>query len=93
MAIMFVILQIKSSFYSMLAALCQSNPELAREFADTICPVVLHNLDESDPLISPNLWEAVLYTITTIQVGCYTQGKSPAWKNIVWIMNIPRECF
>ena len=61
--------QIKGSFYSLLGALCQSNAVLANQYADKICPAVLHNLDESDPTVCPSLWEAVLYTISTTEVN------------------------
>ncbi len=60
--------QIKGSFYLLIGALCQSSPELANHYADKICPLALHNLDESDPAICPALWEATLYCVTTIEV-------------------------
>ena len=60
--------QIRGSFYLLMGALCQSNQALANDYADKICPLVLHNLDESDPAVCPALWEAALYTISTIEV-------------------------
>lgn len=61
-------LQIRSSMYALISAYCQTNPGVAVEYTEKICPLVLHNLDESEPLICPRLWEAVLYTIKTIEV-------------------------
>ncbi|XP_064628174.1 E3 ubiquitin-protein ligase listerin-like [Lineus longissimus] len=58
---------IRSAFYSMLSSVCQVYPSLATRYADKICPLVMHHVDESDPLICPPLWEAVLFTITKIE--------------------------
>ena len=60
--------QIKSAFYMLLAAMCNTNSSVAEQFADKICPQVLHNLGESDPLVCPALWEAALYVVSVIPV-------------------------
>jgi RsiW-degrading membrane proteinase PrsW (M82 family) len=43
------------------------------KFADKICPAVLHNLDNADPVVIPALWECALHTLKTIEVfaSCY----------------------
>lgn len=64
--------QIKAAHYSVLAIVCEVQPELANEFADKLCPLVLHNLDESDPIICRALWEAVLHTLATVEVSAFS---------------------
>ncbi|KAK2159779.1 hypothetical protein LSH36_146g00024 [Paralvinella palmiformis] len=61
---------IQGSFYGVLSALCQHQPDLAREFSSKISAATLHNLDNTDPLVCRTLWEAVLYTTSTL-VDCW----------------------
>ncbi|CAH1799497.1 unnamed protein product [Owenia fusiformis] len=63
---------IRSSFYSVISTLCLCVPDLCQQYADKICPLVLYNLDEPDPLICPTLWEAVLVVVTKIP-DCWTK--------------------
>ena len=62
------IFQIRSAFYSALSGYCEFQPALANKQAAQLCPVVLYHMNETDPLIVPALWEAILWTITAIQV-------------------------
>lgn len=39
-----------------------------KEEASKVSPSVLLSIDDSDPIVCPALWEAVLYTLTTIEV-------------------------
>jgi hypothetical protein len=39
-----------------------------KEEAAKVSPSVLLSIDDSDPVVCPALWEAVLYTLTTIEV-------------------------
>lgn len=38
-----------------------------KEEAAKVSPSVLLSIDDSDPVVCPALWEAVLYTLTTIE--------------------------
>lgn len=60
--------KVKGAMYTMLAGLCQMLPDLATSYSSKISPLVLHNLDDNDPAICPNLWEATLSVVSCIQV-------------------------
>ena len=49
-----------------MGGLCRSQSDLAKECADKLCPLVLHHLDDSDPVVCGPLWQAVLYTVSTV---------------------------
>ena len=40
-----------------------------KDEASKVSPSVLLSIDDSDPIVCPALWEAVLYTLTTIEVS------------------------
>ena len=42
--------------------------------APRVCPAVLLSIDDSDAVVCPALWEAVLYAITTIEVMWEMEG-------------------
>ncbi|KAE8621680.1 hypothetical protein XENTR_v10004921 [Xenopus tropicalis] len=58
---------IRSAFFELMSALCQCSPDVLRAEASRLCPAVLLSIDDSDAVVCPALWEAVLYTITTIE--------------------------
>ncbi|KAM4699688.1 E3 ubiquitin-protein ligase listerin [Discoglossus pictus] len=58
---------IRSAFFELVSALCQYLPELSNAEASRVCPSVLLSIDDSDAVVCPALWEAVLYTVTTIE--------------------------
>nr|DBA34456.1 TPA: hypothetical protein GDO54_002013 [Pyxicephalus adspersus] len=58
---------IRSAFFELISALCQNHPELLNSEASRVCPAVLLSIDDSDAIVCPALWEAVLYTVTTIE--------------------------
>ncbi|XP_018410868.1 PREDICTED: E3 ubiquitin-protein ligase listerin [Nanorana parkeri] len=58
---------IRSAFFELISALCQYLPELLNTEASRVCPAVLLSIDDSDAVACPALWEAVLYTVTTIE--------------------------
>ncbi|XP_068126697.1 E3 ubiquitin-protein ligase listerin isoform X2 [Hyperolius riggenbachi] len=58
---------IRSAFFELMSALCQHLPELINAEASRVCPAVLLSIDDSDAIVCPSLWEAVLYTVTTIE--------------------------
>ncbi|XP_060054558.1 E3 ubiquitin-protein ligase listerin [Erinaceus europaeus] len=59
--------QIRSAYFELVSALCQRIPHLMRAEAPKVSPSVLLSIDDSDPTVCPALWEAVLYTLTTIE--------------------------
>ncbi|XP_053792016.1 E3 ubiquitin-protein ligase listerin isoform X2 [Vidua chalybeata] len=59
--------QVRSAFFELISAFCQHLPELVKAEAPRVCPAVLLSIDDSDAVVCPALWEAVLYTITTIE--------------------------
>uniref|UniRef100_A0A8C5KES8 E3 ubiquitin-protein ligase listerin n=1 Tax=Jaculus jaculus TaxID=51337 RepID=A0A8C5KES8_JACJA len=59
--------QIRSAYFELVSALCQHIPQLMKEEASKVSPSVLLSIDDSDPIVCPALWEAVLYTLTTIE--------------------------
>uniref|UniRef100_A0A8C0ZU62 E3 ubiquitin-protein ligase listerin n=1 Tax=Castor canadensis TaxID=51338 RepID=A0A8C0ZU62_CASCN len=59
--------QIRSAYFELVSALCQRIPQLMKEEASKVSPSVLLSIDDSDPIVCPALWEAVLYTLTTIE--------------------------
>uniref|UniRef100_A0A8C0HMZ5 E3 ubiquitin-protein ligase listerin n=1 Tax=Buteo japonicus TaxID=224669 RepID=A0A8C0HMZ5_9AVES len=59
--------QVRSAFFELASALCQYLPELVKAEAPRVCPAVLLSIDDSDAVVCPALWEAVLYAITTIE--------------------------
>ncbi|KAF4800729.1 hypothetical protein TURU_041137 [Turdus rufiventris] len=61
------ILNVRSAFFELISAFCQHLPEAVKAEAPRVCPAVLLSIDDSDAVVCPALWEAVLYTITTIE--------------------------
>ncbi|XP_005524045.1 PREDICTED: E3 ubiquitin-protein ligase listerin [Pseudopodoces humilis] len=59
--------QVRSAFFELISAFCQHLPEVMKAEAPRVCPAVLFSIDDSDAVVCPALWEAVLYTITTIE--------------------------
>ncbi|XP_002190030.5 E3 ubiquitin-protein ligase listerin [Taeniopygia guttata] len=59
--------QVRSAFFELISAFCQHLPEVVKAEAPRVCPAVLLSIDDSDAVVCPALWEAVLYTITTIE--------------------------
>ncbi|XP_053312775.1 E3 ubiquitin-protein ligase listerin [Spea bombifrons] len=58
---------VRSAFFELLSSLCQHLPAVIKSEASRVCPAVLLSIDDSDAVVCPALWEAVLYTITTIE--------------------------
>ncbi|XP_042644321.1 E3 ubiquitin-protein ligase listerin [Tyto alba] len=59
--------QVRSAFFELASAFCQYLPELVKAEAPRVCPAVLLSIDDSDAVVCPALWEAVLYAVTTIE--------------------------
>uniref|UniRef100_A0A8C5PC41 E3 ubiquitin-protein ligase listerin n=1 Tax=Leptobrachium leishanense TaxID=445787 RepID=A0A8C5PC41_9ANUR len=59
---------IRSAFFELMSSLCQHLPAALKPEASRLCPAVLLSIDDSDAVVCPALWEAVLYTVTTIEL-------------------------
>ncbi|XP_053703899.1 E3 ubiquitin-protein ligase listerin [Synchiropus splendidus] len=63
--------QVKGAFFEMLCSLCELTPALMQAEAARLCPAVLLSIDDTDPLVLPSVWEAVLHVVSTIP-DCWT---------------------
>ncbi|XP_034168229.2 E3 ubiquitin-protein ligase listerin [Pangasianodon hypophthalmus] len=63
--------QVRGAFFKAVAALCELTPQLIQTEAARACSAVLLSIDDSDPVVLPPLWEAVLHVISSIQ-DCWT---------------------
>ncbi|XP_055470789.1 E3 ubiquitin-protein ligase listerin isoform X1 [Psammomys obesus] len=59
--------QVRSAYFELVSALCQHVPQVMKQEASKVSSSVLLSIDDSDPVVCPSLWEAVLYTLTTIE--------------------------
>ncbi|KAL4608591.1 E3 ubiquitin-protein ligase listerin isoform X2 [Arapaima gigas] len=58
--------QIRGAFFGAVSALCEHTPKLVQEQASCACPAVLLSIDDTDPVVLPPLWEAVLHLLSSI---------------------------
>ncbi|PWA23009.1 hypothetical protein CCH79_00001849 [Gambusia affinis] len=63
--------QVRGAFFEMLCALCEFTPDLVQSEAARLCPAVLLSIDDTDPVVLPHVWEAVLHVVSTIP-DCWT---------------------
>ncbi|XP_053188259.1 E3 ubiquitin-protein ligase listerin [Scomber japonicus] len=63
--------QVRGAFFEMVCALCEFTPGLVQAEAARFCPAVLLSIDDTDPLVLPPVWEAVLHVVSTIP-DCWT---------------------
>ncbi|XP_054611847.1 E3 ubiquitin-protein ligase listerin [Dunckerocampus dactyliophorus] len=63
--------QVRGAFFEMLCAVCELTPELAQAEAARLCPAVLLSIDDTDPLVLPAVWEAVLHVVSRLP-ECWT---------------------
>lgn len=61
-----------------------------KEEASKVSPSVLLSIDDSDPAVCPALWEAVLYTVTTVEV-CKA-GHVALWKLLAFTLVFYLPC-
>lgn len=60
----------------MVCSLCEFTPGLVQAEAGRLCPAVLLSIDDTDPVVLPPVWEAVLHVVSTIPVSIPSSGKS-----------------
>ncbi|XP_030648417.1 E3 ubiquitin-protein ligase listerin [Chanos chanos] len=63
--------QIRGAFFEVVATLCEHMPDLIRAEAPRACCAVLLSIDDTDPVVLPPLWEAVLHVLASIP-DCWT---------------------
>uniref|UniRef100_A0A8C5G548 E3 ubiquitin-protein ligase listerin n=1 Tax=Gouania willdenowi TaxID=441366 RepID=A0A8C5G548_GOUWI len=63
--------QVRGAFFEMVCALCEFTPALVQAKAARLCPAVLLSIDDTDPVVLPPVWEAVLHVVSTIP-DCWT---------------------
>uniref|UniRef100_A0A669CBP5 E3 ubiquitin-protein ligase listerin n=1 Tax=Oreochromis niloticus TaxID=8128 RepID=A0A669CBP5_ORENI len=63
--------QVRGAFFEMVCALCEFTPGLVQAEAARLCPAVLLSIDDTDPVVLPPVWEAVLHVVSTIP-DCWT---------------------
>ncbi|XP_056296210.1 E3 ubiquitin-protein ligase listerin [Pseudoliparis swirei] len=63
--------QVRGAFFEMMCALCEFTPELVQAEAARLCPAVLLSIEDTDPVVLPPVWEAVLHVVSTIP-DCWT---------------------
>lgn len=61
--------QVRGAFFELMCALCEFTSGLVQAEAARVCPAVLLSIDDTDPVVLPPVWEAVLYVVTTIPVS------------------------
>ncbi|XP_037017409.2 E3 ubiquitin-protein ligase listerin isoform X1 [Artibeus jamaicensis] len=59
--------QIRAAYFELVSTLCQRIPHLMRDEASRVSSSVLLSIDDSDPIVCPAVWEAVLYTLMTVE--------------------------
>uniref|UniRef100_A0A8C9VFP1 E3 ubiquitin-protein ligase listerin n=1 Tax=Scleropages formosus TaxID=113540 RepID=A0A8C9VFP1_SCLFO len=59
------------AFFEAVSALCDRTPKLVQAQASCVCPAVLLSIDDTDPVVLPPLWEAVLHVLSNIP-DCWT---------------------
>ena len=67
--IILFIFQIRSAFYGALSAFIQNNTDISEDYLSKICPCIMYNLNESEPICVPAQWEAILTMLKFLQVG------------------------
>ncbi|KAM6985180.1 LOW QUALITY PROTEIN: E3 ubiquitin-protein ligase listerin [Aplochiton taeniatus] len=63
--------QVRGAFFEAVSALCEHAPGLVQAEAPRVCPTVLLSIDDTDPIVLPALWDAVLHVLSTV-TDCWT---------------------
>nr|XP_023661078.1 E3 ubiquitin-protein ligase listerin isoform X1 [Paramormyrops kingsleyae] len=58
--------QIRGAFFEAVSALCECTPQLILAESSRACPMVLLSIDDTDPVVLPALWEAVLHVLSSV---------------------------
>ncbi|XP_073685432.1 E3 ubiquitin-protein ligase listerin [Garra rufa] len=63
--------QIRGAFFELIATMCEHTPQLIQADAARACSAVLLSIDDTDPVVLPPLWEAVLHILSCVD-NCWT---------------------
>uniref|UniRef100_A0A672SBC5 E3 ubiquitin-protein ligase listerin n=1 Tax=Sinocyclocheilus grahami TaxID=75366 RepID=A0A672SBC5_SINGR len=63
--------QIRGAFFELIATMCAHTPQLIQAEAARACSAVLLSIDDTDPVVLPPLWEAVLHILSCVD-NCWT---------------------
>uniref|UniRef100_A0A8C2HSQ5 E3 ubiquitin-protein ligase listerin n=1 Tax=Cyprinus carpio TaxID=7962 RepID=A0A8C2HSQ5_CYPCA len=63
--------QIRGAFFELIATMCEHTPQLIQAEAARACSAVLLSIDDTDPVVLPPLWEAVLHILSCVD-NCWT---------------------
>ncbi|XP_012683168.2 E3 ubiquitin-protein ligase listerin [Clupea harengus] len=63
--------QVRGAFFEVVACLCELVPSLAQAESPRVCSSVLLSIDDTEPLVLPALWAAVLHVVSGI-TDCWT---------------------
>uniref|UniRef100_A0A672SBE0 E3 ubiquitin-protein ligase listerin n=1 Tax=Sinocyclocheilus grahami TaxID=75366 RepID=A0A672SBE0_SINGR len=59
------------AFFELIATMCAHTPQLIQAEAARACSAVLLSIDDTDPVVLPPLWEAVLHILSCVD-NCWT---------------------
>ncbi|XP_076876676.1 E3 ubiquitin-protein ligase listerin [Brachyhypopomus gauderio] len=59
--------QVRGAFFELVAGLCELTPPVLQTEAPRVCSAVLLSIDDTDPVVLPPLWEAVLHVLSSVQ--------------------------
>uniref|UniRef100_A0A673KHL8 E3 ubiquitin-protein ligase listerin n=1 Tax=Sinocyclocheilus rhinocerous TaxID=307959 RepID=A0A673KHL8_9TELE len=63
--------QIRGAFFELIVTMCAHTPQLIQAEAPRACSAVLLSIDDTDPVVLPPLWEAVLHILSCVD-NCWT---------------------
>lgn len=79
--------QVRGAFFEMVCALCEFTPGLVQAEAARLCPTVLLSIDDTDPVVLPPVWEAVLHVVATIPVSLFLKNDL-TWPQMITILRV-----
>lgn len=66
------VISVRAAVYSCLAGLCQTLPDIATQHSKKVSTHILHNIDETDAVICPCVWESALSLVSYVD-DCWQQ--------------------
>ena len=65
-------LQVRRCWFGLVSALCARRPLLVESAAGRLAPAVLHALQETDPAVVTDTWDATISLASTVKVSSVT---------------------
>ncbi|KAK9968251.1 hypothetical protein ABG768_002585 [Culter alburnus] len=63
--------QVRGAYFELITSMCEHTPQLIQAEAARACSAVLLSIDDTDPMVLPPLWEAVLHILSCVD-NCWT---------------------